>query len=278
MYHSDLLLVGEYLMLFFGKSDVGKVRAVNEDSFTTVEFCKNLLLCIICDGMGGYESGEIASELAIMSFTDYIRNHLSPYINTAENMFDFGSALNGGIEIYDVLCKAVSAANTTIRQRGSHDRKLKDMGTTLVAALIINSMLYIANVGDSRLYMIDNNEMKQLTHDHSLVQHLIDSGQITPEEALKHRYRSVLTRVVGLDTFTETDTDIFKFDFKSGYILMCSDGLYNYFTPEQYNEVLKDADDIDKLTSAVEKLVDNANANGGKDNITVIVIKSPDLV
>jgi len=265
-------------MLFFGKSDVGKVRAVNEDNFTTVEFCKNLLLCIICDGMGGYEGGEVASELAILTFTDYIRYHLSPYINTAENIFDFGAALNGGVEIYDILCKAVSAANTTIRQRGSHDRKLKDMGTTLVAALIINNMLYVANVGDSRLYMIDNTEMKQITHDHSLVQNLIDTGKLTHEEARTHRYRSVLTRVVGLDTFMETDTDIFKFDFKSGFILMCSDGLYNYFTPEQYSEFLKDITDIDELTSAVEKLVDNANENGGKDNITVIVIKSPDLV
>ena len=263
-------------MLFFGKSDVGKVRAVNEDSFTIVEFCMNLLLCIICDGMGGYEGGEIASELAVIAFTDYIKTHLSLYINSDKNIFDSAAAQDAGLDIGDILSKAVSAANTTVRQRGTHERKLKDMGTTLVAALIVDNNIYAANVGDSRLYLIDNDEMKQITHDHSLVQHLIDSGEITAEEALKHRYRSVLTRVVGLDTFVDTDTDIFRFEFNSGFILMCSDGLYNYFTPEQYGEFLKDVTDIDKLTSAVDKLVDNANKGGGKDNITVIVIKSPD--
>ena len=261
-------------MLFFGKSDVGKTRAINEDNFVTIKLCNNLLLCVICDGIGGHTGGEVASELAIMAFSDYMKTHLCPFIAEDKNVFDMNAALLFNVNIEEIMVKAVSAANTTIRQRGAYDAKLKGMGTTLIAALIIDNTLYAANVGDSRLYFIGDNEISQITHDHSYVQYLLDIGEITPEEALKNKYRNAITRAVGTNSFLETDTDIYKFEFTSGFILMCSDGLYNYSAPENYGGFLEDVTDIDTLTAAVNELVENANENGGKDNITVIVIKS----
>ena len=261
-------------MLFFGKSDVGKTRAVNEDNFITIKLCENLLLCAICDGIGGHKGGDIASELAIIAFTDYIKTHLCPFIAEDKNVFDMNAALLFNVDIEDVLIKAVSAANTTIRQRSAYDAKLKDMGTTLIAALIIDNTLYAANVGDSRLYYIGDEGVSQLTHDHSYVQYLIDTSQITPEEALKNKYRNVITRAVGTNSFLETDPDIYKLEFTSGFLLMCSDGLYNYSEPEKFGDFLKNVTDIDTLNSAVSELVENANTNGGRDNITVIVVKS----
>lgn len=269
-------MVGEYLMLFFGKSDVGKTRSTNEDNYITLELAKNLILCVICDGIGGYQGGNIASELAIITFTEYLKTHLLPFVNPDNSIFNHTAALSAGIKFEDILSKAVYASNTTIRQRGSHDQKLKDMGTTLIAALIIDNILYVANVGDSRLYIVDNDETIQVTHDHSYVQLLIDAGKITAEEAAKSPYRNVIIRSVGTESFADTDTDIYELEFNSGFILMCSDGLYNYFKPHQYNEFLKDVNDINTLTNAVDKLVETANAHGGKDNITVILIKAGD--
>lgn len=261
-------------MLFYGKSDMGKTRSTNEDNFITLEICKNLILCVICDGVGGYKGGNIASELAILTFTDYVKTHLLPFVNSEKNIFNFKSAKKSGVNIEDMLSKAVHAANTTIRQRGNHDPKLKDMGTTLIAALIIDNMLYVANVGDSRLYVIKGDEIKQITHDHSYVQFLIDTGKITAEEAVKSPYRNVITRVVGTDSFLESDTDIYTLKSSSGFILMCSDGLYNYSNPDNYSTYIKDVNDNETLIAAVDKLIETANANGGKDNITVILIKN----
>ena len=261
-------------MLFFGKSDVGKVRSVNEDNFIAIEMCENLLLCVICDGLGGHKGGEIASDIAILTFSDYVKMHLRPFINPGENMFDMNTALLFNVNIEEILIKAVSAANSTICQRSDDDNMLKDMCTTLTAALIIDNTLYAANVGDSRIYLISDDKMNQITHDHSFAQALIDTGKSTIEEAAKSPYSNRLTRVVGRDSFIETDTDIYILELNSSSILMCSDGLYNYSEPDQYSEFLKDVTDIDTLTSAVDNLVESANSNGGKDNITVIVIKN----
>ena len=264
-------------MLFFGKSDVGKIRSVNEDSFVTIEMCKNLLLCVICDGLGGHAGGEIASALAILTFSDYVKMHLRPFIKPDENTFDMNTALLFNVNIEELLIKAVSAANSIICERSDDDKNLKDMCTTLTAALIIDNTLYAANVGDSRLYFIgDDGVVTQITHDHSFAQALVDTGKTTLEEASKSPYSNRLTRVVGRDSFSETDTDFYKLELDSNIILMCSDGLYNYLKPDQYSEFLKDVTDIDTLTSAVGKFVESANENGGKDNITVIVIKNAD--
>jgi Serine/threonine protein phosphatase len=263
-------------MLFFGKSDVGKTRAINEDNFVTLELCDNFTLYVVCDGIGGHKGGEVASKLAVITFTDYIKTHLGPFIASDKNELDMNAVSLFNVNIEDVLMKAVSAANITIRQRANYDRKLKDMGTTLVAAVVINNTLYAANVGDSRLYHIDDGEVKQITHDHSYVQYLMDIGQITPEEAVKNKYRNVITRAVGTTSFLETDPDIYKLEFASGFILLCSDGLYNYSNHDEYGEFLSDVKDMTTLESAVDNLVDDANNNGGEDNITVIVAKSFD--
>lgn len=261
-------------MLFYGKSDIGKIREKNEDNFITLELCENLILCVICDGVGGHEGGDIASELAIITFSDYVSEHLIPFIKSG--MFDYKAMISAGYNIDDILTKAVYAANTTICQRGKYDRKLKDMGTTLVAALIVDKTVYIANVGDCRLYTVNKNIVSQITHDHSLVQNLIDTGKITPAEAAKSPLRHVISKVVGAEWFAETDTDIYKIEFDSEYILMCSDGLFDYTDPSKYGDFLNDINDITALQSAVEKLVNFANDKGGRDNVTVILIKGFD--
>ena len=259
-------------MLFFGKSDVGKARAVNEDNFLTLELCENLVLCVICDGLGGHDGGEVASDLAITAFTEYVKMHLRPFIKHDENTFNMKAALSFNVNFEEILSKAVFAANSTICERSDDDIKLKDMCTTLIAALIVDDTLYVANVGDSRLYIAENDEINQLTHDHSFAQVLIDSGKSTAEEAAKSPYRNRLMRVVGRESFVETDTDIYKLNFNSGFILMCSDGLYNFSEPTKYMEYLKDITDFSTLKAAADKLVDDANDHGGKDNITVIII------
>ena len=259
-------------MLFFGKSDIGKKRATNQDNFITLKLCVNLILCVICDGMGGVHGGSIASELAISSFTEFIKVNLAPYIDTERAVFNAASAASAGIEYGALLAGAVGEANAAVKARSKNDHSLDGMGTTLLAALIVDNILYIANVGDSRLYFISGGEIKQITRDHSYVQYLVDIGKITQEEAASSPYKNIITRAVGTDD--EIDADIFKLEYNSGALLMCSDGLYNVTEPELYIKLAGDIRDPESLACAVNKLIEHANDNGGPDNITAVIIKN----
>jgi len=253
-------------MLYVGKSDIGKHRSENQDTFVTLRLCQNLVLCVICDGMGGVNGGRIASELAITAFVDYARDVFAPYLNLVTNLFDYNAMLMSGVDMSEILIKATSAANTTIRQRSAFERKLEGMGTTLVAAVFIDDILYIANVGDSRLYVLKE-KFEQITHDNSMIQYFIDTGQISSaEEASKSPYRNMLSRAVGAEDSIETD--IYMLDFESGTVLMCSDGLYNFAKIDNFIPLIEDS-----LELAADKLIDEANNNGGGDNITVVLVK-----
>ena len=254
-------------MLYVGKSDIGKQRSENQDNFITLKLCENIVLCVICDGLGGVNGGKIASELAIAAFVDYSKDTFAPYINTVTDVFNYNAMLFDGFDVGEILVKATEIANTTLRQRGAFERKLAGMGTTLIAALFIDDFLYIANVGDSRLYILNENNFAQITHDHSFSQYLVDIGKLTPEEAIYNPNRNRLLRAVGAESTVETD--IYKLDFISGTVLMCSDGLYNFV---EINDFIQNIEN-DSLEDVADKMIEEANFNGGGDNITVILVK-----
>jgi protein phosphatase len=215
--------------------------------------------------MGGAAGGNIASETASAVFSGYITRNTSRIeqdITGAEGKGDIAALLN----------EAAAEANTAVYNMTQEHPELAGMGTTLIAALICGDKLYIANIGDSRLYIVNDTEIKKITRDHSFVQYLVDMGQLTPEEAAKSPHRNIITRAIGSDRTVETDT--FSVSLSSGgtrYILLCSDGLTNYVTVEKIHSVLI-SDATDSLESKVNALVGLANEAGGGDNITALVI------
>ena len=222
-----------------GRTDIGKKRAQNQDS---IFFCDEPVgpqpnLYIVADGMGGHKAGDVASRTAIECVTEYIKE----------------STLNNSVS---VLKRAIVYANDKIYRMARENEDLKGMGTTLVA-----------NIGDSRLYFIDN-DIRQVTLDHSLVEELIRSGQLDRNKGRNHPEKNIITRALGISD--KVMIDFFELDMKENdRILLCSDGLTNMIEDDEIKEiVMEDSGDI---TAAVEKLIDRANYYGGKDNISVVV-------
>ena len=253
-------------MQFFGKSDTGKKRRENQDSFVTEQLYDNAVLCLVCDGMGGANGGSIASGLACREFTKHIRNKLSDVPKQDQLRFD---GKNPDVE--KLLKRAVTLTNTAVYKRASKEKELEGMGTTLVCALLCGDKLYIANVGDSRLYLVTDDGLDRLTKDHSYVQTLIDLGQLTPEEAENNPHKNIITKAIG--TQKKVEPDLFFKDLSGervGHILMCSDGLTNFVEEGEILRVIKESD---SLETACNTLIDKANENGGGDNITALLIK-----
>ncbi len=262
-------------MYFLGKTDIGKTRETNQDNFLTMRICDNVTLFVLCDGMGGTKGGNIASSLAIRTFSEYIEQYLSDYVDHDTDVCDTSS-----LNFTSVLGDAVSAANRAVYARARENSELTNMGTTIVAALAADDSMYIANVGDSRMYMLSGRHLTQLTHDHSYVQMLVDMGQLTKEEAATNPRRNILTRAVGTEPGVEADIVVADIPKKDAYLLLCSDGLYNFLSDSEMIRIIrkkfKDIDDDDydaELSRKTEMLIDTANANGGGDNITTILIK-----
>ena len=241
-------------MKFFVCSDVGKKRTQNEDSFYASDFIKNTGYIIVADGMGGHNAGEIASKMAV----DTIREYFS------ENA-DW-KTVN---DIRRILKESIEQANKKIFEKSQKDEILFGMGTTIVLCIIEENNLYIANVGDSRLYHIKKDVINQVTKDHSLVQKLIDQGEISEEEAENHPNKNVITRAVG--TNEEVEIDFYKFCAdENDTVVICTDGLSNMVKKE---EILNISNEYGDVCECAKKLVDEANLNGGPDNITVAVIR-----
>ena len=241
-------------MKFFVCSDVGKKRTQNEDSFYASDFIKNTGYIIVADGMGGHNAGEIASKMAV----DTIREYFS------ENA-DW-KTVN---DIRRILKESIEQANKKIFEKSQKDEFLFGMGTTIVLCIIEENNLYIANVGDSRLYHIKKDVINQVTKDHSLVQELIDQGEISEEEAENHPNKNVITRAVG--TNEEVEIDFYKFCAdENDTVVICTDGLSNMVKKE---EILNISNEYGDVCECAKKLVDEANLNGGPDNITVAVIR-----
>ena len=240
-------------MKTFSITDVGMVRQVNQDYVFTTGKPLGILqnLFVVADGMGGHQAGDYASKCTVEVMIKEI-------------------AKSEGEDIERVLVKAIKAANREIIKEASGDEHLKGMGTTVVAATVKEQMLYFANVGDSRLYLINQGEIHQVTKDHSLVQEMVRMGEIKPEEARNHPDKNIITRALG----AERTVDIDFFDLKlepDSTILMCSDGLSNMVEDSKLEEII--LDQTEELPKKGEKLLKEANQNGGKDNIAVILVE-----
>ncbi len=242
-------------MDIFGITDTGVVRSVNQDAFAHEKVNESVSWAVVCDGMGGANGGDYASRTAVEEIAKVVNDKL-PKCTGTEN-------------IKDVLCDAVNEANTMVYNASKTDITLMGMGTTVVAAVVMGSELVLAHSGDSRAYIVSKSGMRQVTTDHSLVQEMVDNGEITEEEARIHPRRNVITRALGVLDTIEIDFSVHTLG-EGDAVLLCSDGLTNFLEDEEIFELFCNTE-YEKLPKA---LVDRANENGGGDNITAVIICS----
>lgn len=238
-------------MKAYAKTDIGAKRQTNQDyifcSMQPVGSLPNLF--IVADGMGGHKAGDLASRYTVEEFLRSVRE------SEAENPIS-------------IIEEAVREANLALMEKAKESIDYEGMGTTLVVATFIDKSIYIANVGDSRLYLI-NNEIQQITRDHSLVEEMISLGEIDRKNARTHEKKNIITRAIGVDT--EVMADFFEVEYAKGdIILMCSDGLSNMIEDSDIKAIVNDGNDLSEIT---DTLIEVANNNGGKDNISVVLIE-----
>lgn len=234
----------------FSVTDIGKKRKLNQDYvYVSEDPIGNLPnLFIVADGMGGHNAGDYASKCTVETIIREVR----------------GCFEKNPVRI---LSKAIRIANDQIRRKADEDESLSGMGTTVVAATCLGHYLQVANVGDSRLYIIGS-EIRQITTDHSLVEEMVRMGGIDRKAARNHPDKNIITRAIGaLDT---VEIDFFHEELKPGeLVLLCSDGLTNMLEDEEIGAILKEPVSVEEKA---QRLIDAANDSGGKDNITVIII------
>lgn len=243
-------------MKFFSKTDIGLIRNENQDRVWTSYLGENeeATALVVCDGMGGENAGSCASQMTL----DIMRERISESFRTSNNR-NF---------IRNLLITSVTAANSFVYDRARSEPDKKGMGTTCVAAIVYAQRAYIVNVGDSRCYRIFGESMQQVTKDHTEVRRLLELGKITEEESRAHPYRSRLTRAVGATR--DITPDYFEIDLEEGNILLlCSDGLHSYGDDSEIAGIIV-SNPINKCS---DMLIDYALANGGRDNVTVALLK-----
>ena len=239
-------------MKVYSATDVGQKRKMNQDYvFTSEDAVGNLPnLFVVADGMGGHNAGDFASSHAVEILVDEIRKDA-----------DYNPV--------KVIRHAIETANTEIIEQAQKDEDLRGMGTTMVVSTIVGQYAYVANVGDSRLYVVQG-QIQQITKDHSLVQEMVRLGEISPEEARNHRDKNIITRALGAEK--TVDIDFFDLKLEAGdTILMCSDGLSNMVDDRKMEEIILDSEM--ELTEKGKTLIREANLNGGKDNIAIILVE-----
>lgn len=241
-------------MQIIGNTDVGRTRIANEDAFKFGTFDDGTSWAVVCDGMGGVHGGKIASSTAIDMVSQKIHKCYNPAMKITS--------------IENLLLSSITTANCVVYDRGVGDRDLEGMGTTIVAAIIKNGEASIAHVGDSRAYHISGDKISRITKDHSLVQEMLDMGEITEIEFEHHPRKNIITRALGVDDKIEIEFD--TIEFKAGdALLLCSDGLSGQIEKEELLKIFKE-NDFKVLT---DKYIEAANDNGGADNITVVIMK-----
>jgi len=241
----------EEMMKVQAVTDVGRERSVNQDyvyySLTETGSLPNLFL--VADGMGGHKAGDMASRYTVETFVSLVQD----------------STLKDPVSIIN---NAVTQVNRRLLQKAAESENYEGMGTTLVAATVYDNILRVANVGDSRLYILGN-EITQITRDHSLVEEMVRLGEVRKEDAKDHPDKNIITRAVGV--LPEVTADFFEISLKPGdEILMCSDGLTNMIEDDEIRHIVLGQRDI---VEKAEKLIETANRNGGKDKITVVLIE-----
>lgn len=251
-------------MIYFGKTDIGKLRKGNQDSFGIYEIAENAILLAVCDGMGGAAGGEEASRLSLEAFSEEIKAVLLPRVK--EGMLD-----SDGVDLKLLLENAALCANKAVFGEAKKRPELCGMGTTLVALLYTDKGAYSVNIGDSRMYRISGESIEQLTHDHSYVQYLVDIGKLTPDEAKNSSNRNIIMRAVGTEEEIKADVETVETDFEGDtYFLLCSDGLTGMVADEDILKIIScEGEPEEKVLSLIEA----ANANGGADNITVVLLR-----
>lgn len=239
-------------MRTFSGTDKGRKREMNQDYVYTSEIPVGNLpnLCILADGMGGHNAGDYASRYTVETIVSSIQK-------------------NSETEPVAILKHAIERANQTIIDKAKTDIDLEGMGTTVVAATVIDGVLYVANVGDSRLYLIDE-VMEQMTRDHSYVQEMVRRGELGQDEARVHPDRNIITRAIGGGE--KIEVDFFEAPLQpSSRILMCSDGLTDMIEDKEIFEIIKENQTTEE---GIRCLIETANEYGGNDNITVVMIES----
>lgn len=236
-------------MKTFFLTDTGKVRDHNEDSVTILENANNEYLLVVADGMGGHKAGEVASSMAV--------NHITSKFETLETLGDKATAINW-------IREEVAAINKSIFDYTAIYEESKGMGTTFVAALFTKDYLLFANVGDSSGYVFKNKKLYRVTKPHTLVNLLVESGELTPEEAEHHPRKNILMRALGANNPAEVD--IFDVDTDIDGIMLCSDGLTTMLNNTQIERVLSGEGTLEEK---VTKLIRKSNIRGGTDNISI---------
>ncbi len=236
----------------YAQTDVGLKRNNNQDFVYASNHRIGTLegLLIVADGMGGQAAGDLASRLCVETMVDTIE----------------GCAEKGAVR---VLAKSIRTANRAVTERAKSDPVLEGMGTTLVAAVPEKGSLYVANVGDSRLYIIDDDRIEQITHDHSLVEEMVRAGKLRRDQARNHPKKNIITRAIG----EEGDPLIDFFDValnQGDIVLLCSDGLTNMVEDEQIFRIVRGSESLEE---AGRRLISAANNSGGNDNISVVLAK-----
>ena len=241
-------------MIVSAKTDIGRCRNENQDAYVTGQTPGGITWAVVCDGMGGAAGGATASKIAVDSAEQLIRERLS----------DDSTPDNAAV----ILRAAAILGNNRILRQASVDPSLSGMGTTYVAAVAFPYEAVIVHCGDSRCYHINTDgEIRQITKDHSYVQGLVDKGEITPDEAENHIYKNIITRALG--AAVDIQTDLKKCDLHPGdKLLLCSDGLSNMVNSSEIFDIINNCENENILSV----LIDTANENGGKDNITAAII------
>ncbi len=230
-----------------GVTDVGRVRDGNEDDF--LDQANRLGLVAVADGMGGHRAGEVASATAL-------------------------EALRAGVASGQQLPDAIEGANEAVLEKSESDQELHGMGTTLTAGMLgTDGHLVVGHVGDSRAYLVRDGELTQITDDHSLVEEMVRGGELTPEQAEVHPQRSIITRALGIDP--RVDVDVYPIELRPGdRILFCSDGLTTMVRQDEMASILAREHDAKR---AAQLLVDAANAAGGEDNVTAVIVEAVEV-
>lgn len=238
-----------------GKTDVGKLRETNQDTFAYGEPIDGISFAIVCDGMGGQNGGNVASQIARDELVEILVRQLRVDLDQTA--------------IHNLLLSAFQSANKAVYEKATSDPHLRGMGTTAVAVIVQNDRLFVAHAGDSRAYLLAGGIFSRLTQDHSVVEMLVKTGQISPEEAREHPRRNQITRAVGV--LPDITIDFMAGSFRPGdKLLLCSDGLTGVCTDEQLQEALE----RNSSQQAADRLIKLANTCGGTDNITAVVLEN----
>ncbi|MCL2495435.1 MAG: Stp1/IreP family PP2C-type Ser/Thr phosphatase [Oscillospiraceae bacterium] len=241
-------------MRIAAKTDVGRLRLVNEDCYSVGELPGGFVWAVICDGMGGAVGGDVASQSAVRLISEAVTSSFQEHMSSRS--------------VKNLLVTALDNANTWVFDLSQANEDLAGMGTTVVAAIVNGNRACIAHAGDSRAYLLAGDEPLQLTKDHSVVQVMVDTGQITEDEAKHHPRKNLITRVLGVGE--SLDADYCEEELPpDSVLLLCTDGLTNCVEPEEFPALLAQCG----FASFAESLVSLANRRGGQDNITVVAIE-----